>query len=148
MSRTKITAVRTTTTSSTARSLRETCDRNCWGIPRKSGAQGCWEGLFPSEGGSLEAFGRSRQPRRIQHLAHLARQRIRSERLLQKRRAWVELPVMDNGLVGVARHKEDLHVGTRGLQKFRQFAPAHPWHDNVGHQQVDRHRVLLAYLNG
>src|SRR5437870_6573962 len=57
----------------------------------------------------------------IKNLAHLARKRLRREGLLEKRHAWVQLPVMEHSLVGVARHKEDLHVGTQGLQPFRQL---------------------------
>lgn len=42
--------------------------------------------------------------RRVQHLADLAREGIRAKGFLEKRRARCEHPVMDDGVVRVARH--------------------------------------------
>src|SRR2546428_13476228 len=71
----------------------------------------------------------------IKNLAHLARKRLRREGLLEERHAWVQLPVMEHSLVGVARHKEYLHVGTQGVQPFGQLAPAHPRYPHFANLQ-------------
>src|SRR5437870_12119321 len=84
----------------------------------------------------------------IKNLAHLARKRLRREGLLEKRHAWVQLPMMDQSLVGEARHIEDFHVGTRGLQLFRHLGSAHLWHHHIGDHQMDQSLVLPGDKEG
>src|SRR2546421_821026 len=84
----------------------------------------------------------------IKNLAHLARKRLRREGLLEKRHAWVQLPMMAYSLVGVARHKEHLHVWTRWPQTFRQLAPAHLRHHHIGNHQMDQSLVLPGETQG
>ena len=50
-------------------------------------------------------------PSGVEHFAHLARQRTLGERLLEERGALVEDAVAVDGLVGVAGHEQDPHVG-------------------------------------
>ena len=54
------------------------------------------------------------------------------ERLLQERDAWVQHVVVDNDVVGVPGHKEDLDMGTESNQSLVQLATVHLGHDHIG----------------
>src|SRR5207248_1779506 len=63
---------------------------------------------------------------------------------LQKGDAGVEHAVVDDGVVGVARHVQDAHVRADAEQALGELAAAHARHHHVGEQEVDGRRVLLA----
>ena len=52
----------------------------------------------------------------------------------------LEHAVVDDRVVGVARHVEHLHAGPHRRQRLRELAAAHAGHDDVGDEQVDRLR--------
>jgi len=63
---------------------------------------------------------------------------------LQEGHARVEHPVLQDRVVGVARHEQHLHLGTLWGQALGQLAAAHAREHHVGQQQVDARSVLLA----
>src|SRR2546425_1873815 len=80
--------------------------------------------------------------RRVEHLAHLTRQTIRREGLLEVGDPGLQDAVVDDGFVGIARRVQHPHVGSQPHQLVRQLSPAHPRHHHVGEEQVDRTVVL------
>jgi hypothetical protein len=59
--------------------------------------------------------------------------------LLQERHAGVEDPVLEHGVVGVARHEDHLHLGTKGREALGELPPAH-----AGQHHVRQQRSILA----
>jgi hypothetical protein len=54
--------------------------------------------------------------RRPQHRANLPGQRLRTERLLDERRALLQDPKVHDGVIGVAGHEKHLNAGLEFLQ--------------------------------
>jgi len=84
----------------------------------------------------------------IQHLPNLAGQRRGREWLREKRNAGIEHSLLHDGVVGVARHEQDLGLRAKVLQTPRQVGPTHFTHHHVGEQQVDPSRLLLTHAVG
>ena len=59
-------------------------------------------------------------------------ERGRRERLLQKRHAFVEHALMDDGILGVGGGEKNPGVRIRCPHPFRQFLAAHVRHDDIG----------------
>ena len=74
----------------------------------------------------------------VKNFPQLAHQRTRCKRFLQKCCPWFQYPVMDNRMICVARHVNDLHLGSQRGQFVSQLTSTHEWHHNVGQQQVNR----------
>src|SRR5262249_19038156 len=69
--------------------------------------------------------------RRIQHFSHLARQRSRRKRLLQKSQPRLQHSPARNHIVRVARHVQHAQMRVRVGQPPHQFASAHRRHHHV-----------------
>ena len=54
----------------------------------------------------------------------------------------------NDGVIHVARDKQDLQVGTQPCQLFRQRPAAQFWHDQIGHEQVDGPRITPGDIEG
>ena len=57
--------------------------------------------------------------------------------LLEQGDTRVERAVVANRIFGVARHVEDLHLGTQRAELVGEFTPVHAGHDDVGQEQMD-----------
>src|SRR5689334_4119305 len=79
--------------------------------------------------------------RGVQHVPHLARERRRRERLLQKIEPRLEHAVMYNSVARVAGDVQHARVGSTLGEPPCQLATAHSWHHDVGHEQVNRARM-------
>src|ERR1700676_5518681 len=75
--------------------------------------------------------------RGIEHLANLLRQRMRRERLLQKRRAF-DQEHMTDGFACVARHVQHAYRRSCDDESVQQWRSFRFGHDDVAQQQVDR----------
>src|SRR2546426_1689942 len=88
--------------------------------------------------------GTSLRPWRVEHFAHLSRQAVRRERLLQIRDARLEDAVPHDGIVRIPGHEEHPHFRPQLGQPVCQLAPAQPGHDYIGYEQANRSLVLLG----
>ena len=50
---------------------------------------------------------------------------------------------MDDSILSIARHIEDLDLGSYTQQAFCHLASIHLRHHHIGHQQMDRARMLV-----
>ncbi len=73
----------------------------------------------------------------VEHLAHLEKQRARTERLGQKRQARLQHTLVHSRAVRVARRVDNLQTRSLGEQFERQRSSAAPRHDHVGEQEMD-----------
>src|SRR5207245_963520 len=73
----------------------------------------------------------------IQHLAHLACEPCRRERLLNERRARVQHAVSLDRFVGVTRHVQHPRLGALLGEPVHQLATAHFGHHDVRDEEVD-----------
>src|ERR1700726_4925504 len=85
--------------------------------------------------------------RGIEDLANLLRQRMRRERLLQKRRAFDE-EHMTNGFACVAGHVQHAYRRSCADESVQQGRPFRFGHDDVTHQQMDRSGKLAGHPRG
>src|SRR3990172_7387635 len=60
----------------------------------------------------------------------------------------LEDTVMDHGIVGVAGRVQNAHRGTQRSHAVGEDSAAHPRHDHIGYQQMDRLRMSLEELEG
>ena len=74
----------------------------------------------------------------VEHLAHLARQAVGVERLLQERDARLEHAVVSDRRVGVAGDVEHVRPGPHRGNGACDVGAAHSRHHDVRHEQVDR----------
>src|SRR2546422_571921 len=84
----------------------------------------------------------SRTSKSLSLLPHSSPECLWSERLLEVRDAGLQDPMMDDGLVGITRRVQHLHVGSQLCQLLGQLPTAEPWHDDIREQQVDRTVML------
>ena len=82
----------------------------------------------------------------VEQHANLARQVLGAEGLLQEGDAGLEHAVMDDRRIGVPGHVEHVRPGPHRRHGVRDFGAAHPRHDDVGEQQVDRVAVPAKQL--
>src|SRR5260221_3965445 len=73
----------------------------------------------------------------VEHLAHLPRESVWGDGLLEKVEPGLEHSVPDDGVVRIARYVEDLQGGMESPQMLDEHRPAHPRHHDVAHSQMD-----------
>src|SRR6185503_19000598 len=69
---------------------------------------------------------------RVQHVPHLAGERIRREWLLEEGAPQGRLPVLHDRVARIPRHIEHPRAGTARGELIRQIAPGHAGHHDVG----------------
>src|SRR5882762_11153630 len=84
--------------------------------------------------------------RRVEHLAHLACQRVRCERLLEVRRPRLEDAVPDDRVVRVPGRVQHLHVRPYQRELLCQPPPTQHRHHHVRQEQVDRAAMLVCHV--
>src|SRR4029079_14928758 len=78
----------------------------------------------------------------VEHLPNVLQQLYCSERLLNEPSPASDLVLCHSGLVGLARHVQDLQSGRVRPQPLQKLRPATSRHHYVGHDQVDRIRLF------
>ena len=96
---------------------------------RKSRTRTSTSTIIRSRGGRSQRLGSDGL---IQNLPHLMGERGGRERFLQKRHAFVEHAVMDDGVLSVGGGEKNPGVRIRRTHPFRQFFAAHVRHDDIG----------------
>ena len=76
--------------------------------------------------------------RQIEQRANLAGKRTLSKRLVHERRAGRQVTLLDNRVVGVARHEQHRQVGASLREPSGQLFATPARHHHVGYQQVER----------
>ena len=79
----------------------------------------------------------------VQHLADFLKQSLQHEWLLEEKGPRVEDAMLDNGILRVPGHKNDLGFGTKGSQSFGELIATHFGHDDVRDDQMDWVTVLF-----
>src|SRR5258707_8471684 len=80
----------------------------------------------------------------IEHVPDLSSQGVWRKWFLDKGCVGIQHSVVNNGLVGVPGHEQDLHFRTSGGNAVRHLAPAHFWHDDIGEEQMYSLRIALT----
>ncbi len=75
---------------------------------------------------------------------YLSDQVLRAKRFLEKDRVRMHGPMMDNGIIGIARHVESFHCRPLRRESFSQLPPTYFGHDDVGYQQMNVAAIPLA----
>lgn len=57
-----------------------------------------------------------------------------------------ERAVVSQGVLGIARHVENLQFRMRWCQMFRDLGTAYPWQNDIGQQQMKAAMVLTTKL--
>src|SRR5690606_20970732 len=117
-------------------------------LPLRSGAGPGFSRAGPALAPGASAPGRLRGHPRVQHLADLAREPFRAERLLDEGDVGVEHASLRDRVPGVAGHEEHAQAGAQRRELLGQLAPVHLRHDQVRDEQVERARLPRRQRQG
>jgi hypothetical protein len=80
----------------------------------------------------------------IEHFPHFSSQPIHSKWLLNVIHSFPQYPMMDNGIICIARHIKRLKVLAHLRTSINQLSPAQPWHNDIRQDQVNGLFPLLT----
>ena len=75
---------------------------------------------------------------------HLLEERDGSERLLNESHLRLENAMMNDGVIGVAGHEQQRHVGSDDGQTLCELTSPHEWHHDVSEKKVHVTRMPLG----
>lgn len=87
------------------------------------------------------------KPLGVENSADPSGEGVRRERLLKEGGCRLQDAIPHHGIVGIARQVKDVNPWPRLQQVLHQLPPAHPGHDRVGHNEVDRTFTISGHPN-